>query len=229
MDKGGDSVLNRLGLPNGAIAYADSRAINQRSSVRAGDHFFISVDGGRQRRIEIGPNETMRSLTFKLNAVMLFNGSADVRRSGAGDMLRLTPKPGVTIELTAGADGRDALSGLGLPSGAITGKASLLARSDDATSDAPAVFALELPDYMSITDRGSAQAAYEALSAAQSKIQRAWRDLTQDPALKEMLKGPANGKRGGTVPGYLTAQIANYQSGLDRLMGGGGGETLGLF
>ncbi|WBQ09669.1 SBBP repeat-containing protein [Hyphomonadaceae bacterium ML37] len=229
VDKGGDSVLNRLGLPNGAIAYADSRAINQRSSVRAGDHFFISVDGGRQRRIEIGPNETMRSLTFKLNAVMLFNGSADVRRSGAGDMLRLTPKPGVTIELTAGADGRDALSGLGLPSGAITGKASLLARSDDATSDAPAVFALELPDYMSITDRGSAQAAYEALSAAQSKIQRAWRDLTQDPALKEMLKGPANGKRGGTVPGYLTAQIANYQSGLDRLMGGGGGETLGLF
>ncbi|MCH8488912.1 MAG: SBBP repeat-containing protein [Oceanicaulis sp.] len=229
VDQGGDSVLNRLGLPNGAVAYADSRVINQRSSVRAGDHFFISVNGGRQRRIEIGPNETMRSLTFKLNAVMLFNGSADVRRAREGDMLRLTPKAGVTIELSSGAEGRDALSGLGLPSGAITGKASARERSKDTTSDAPAVFALELPDRLSITDRGTAQAAYEALSAAQAKIQRAWRDLTQDPALKEMLKGPANGKRGGAVPSYLTAQIANYQSGLDRLMSGGGGDTLGFF
>ena len=228
VDQGGDSVLNRLGLPNGAVAYADSRAINQRSSVREGDHFFISVNGGRQRKIEIGANETMRSLTFKLNAVMLFNGSADVRRAREGDMLRLTPKTGVTIELTAGAEGRDALSGLGLPSGAITGKASLLARSDDATSDAPAVFALELPDRLSITDRGTAQAAYEALSAAQAKIQRAWRDLTMDPALKNLLKGPANGRRGGTVPGYLTAQISNYQAGLDRLVNGGG-NTLGFF
>lgn len=227
VDKGGDSVLNRLGLPNGAVAYADSRVINQRSSVRAGDHFFISVDGGRQRRIEIGPNETMRSLTFKLNAVMLFNGSADVRRAREGDMLRLTPKAGVTIELSAGAEGRDALSGLGLPSSAITGKASPRDRAKDTTSDAPTVFALELPDRLSITDRGTAQAAYEALSAAQAKIQRAWRDLTMDPALKNMLKGPANGKRGGVVPSHLTAQIANYQAGLDRLMGGG--NTLGFF
>jgi hypothetical protein len=102
-------------------------------------------------------------------------------------------------------------------------------RAKDTTSDAPAVFALELPDRLSISDRSTAQAAYEALSAAQAKIQRAWRDLTMDPALKNMLKGPANGKRGGAVPSYLTAQIANYQSGLDRLMSGGGGETLGFF
>ncbi|MCC5995753.1 MAG: hypothetical protein JJU18_05215 [Oceanicaulis sp.] len=229
VDSGGDTVLNQLGLPNGAVVYADSRVITQRSSVRAGDHFFISVDGGRTRRIEIGPNETMRSLTFKLNAAMLFNGSADVRRTREGDGLRLTPKAGVTIELTPGANGRDALSALGLPSGSITGKASPRDRNKDATSDAPPVFALELPDMMSIRDRASAQAAYEALSDAQAKIQRAWRELTQDPALKEMLKGPANGKRGGPVPSYLTAQIANYQSGLDRLMGGGGGETLGFF
>ncbi|KAA5803354.1 PQQ-like beta-propeller repeat protein [Alkalicaulis satelles] len=229
VDRGGDTVLNTLGLPNGAVVYADSRVITERSSVRAGDHFFISVDGGRPRRIEIGPNETMRSLTFKLNAAMLFNGSADVRRSREGDGLRLTPRKGVTIELTPGADGRDALSALGLPSGSITGKGSPRERNKDATSDAPPVFALELPDLMSIRDRASAQAAYEALSEAQAKIQRAWRELTMDPALKEMLKGPANGKRGGTVPSYLTAQIANYQSGLDRLMGGGGGQTLGFF
>lgn len=55
----------------------------------------------------------------------------------------------------------------------------------------------------------------------------ACRELTIDPALKELLSGPKAGKRGGTVPACLQAQIANYSAGLDRLMSGGG--TLGLF
>ncbi|MFW5661501.1 MAG: hypothetical protein ACOC05_08955, partial [Oceanicaulis sp.] len=101
---------------------------------------------------------------------------------------------------------------------------------EDTTSDAPAVFALELPGVLSIKDRDSALAAIEALTAAQSKIQRAHRELTMDPALRDVLKGPQAGRRGGPVPAYLTAQTANYEAGLQRLMsGGGGGSTLGLF
>ena len=61
------------------------------------------------------------------------------------------------------------------------------------------------------------------------KIQRAYRELTADPALKEALSGAQNGKRGGTVPSYLTSQINNYQAGLDRLLGGGGGTNASLF
>ncbi|MEQ8434720.1 MAG: hypothetical protein RIA71_10805 [Oceanicaulis sp.] len=230
VDPNGDGVLDRLGLPSGSVAYADSRVITARSSVREGDHFFVSVDGGRKRKITIDADETMRSLTFKLNAVLVLDANADVRRSASGDMLRITPKEGVTVTLSAGKEGQDALSGLGLPDGAIRGKASLVDRDDDSTSDAPKVFALELNKALSIADRDGALAAMEALTDAVSKIQRAHREATLDPALKDLLNGPQAGRRGGTVPAYLQAQLANYSAGLQRLnAGGGGGQTLGLF
>ncbi|WP_430430359.1 hypothetical protein [Oceanicaulis sp.] len=227
VDPTGDNALDKLGFPTGEVRYADSRVITARSSVREGDHFFISVDGGRKKKITIDDDETMRSLTFKLNAVLVLDGTSDVRRSANGDMLRIKPKEGVKIELFAGDDGRDALSGLGLPEGSIIGKASLLDK--DSTSDAPEIFALELPTSLSISDKDGAAKALEALSKAQSVIQRAYRDLTTDPALKALLDGPQAGKRGGTVPAYLTAQVSNYQAGLERLQSGSGSTTLGLF
>ncbi|MGJ3233118.1 MAG: hypothetical protein ACFE0P_15115 [Oceanicaulis sp.] len=231
VDPEGDGVLDRLGLPSGAVAYADSRVVTARSSVREGDHFFVSVDGGRKRKITIDADDTMRSLTFKLNAVLVLDGTSDVRRSSGGDMLRITPKEGVTVTLSAGKEGQDALSGLGLPEGSIRGKASLLKRDEETTSDAPKVFALELPRTLSIADRDGALAAMEALSNAVAKVQRAHRELTLDPALKDLLEGPQAGRRGGTVPAYLQSQLANYSAGLQRLNGGGGGggSTLALF
>ena len=229
VDPGGDSVLDQFGFPSGKVSYADSRVITDRSSVREGDHFFIQVDGGRKRKITIDADDTMRSLTFKLNAVLVLDGNADVRRSQAGDQLRITPKEGVTITLSAGGEGQDALSGLGLPEGSLRGKASLLdGPTDDSTSDAPSVFALELPRTLDISTRDAALKTLDALSAAQSKVQRAWRDLTMDPALRNLLEG-GPGNRGGTVPAYLSSQIANYSAGLQRLNAGGGGSTLGLF
>jgi hypothetical protein len=230
VDPGGDSVLDRFGLPSGQVSYADSRVITARSAVREGDYFFVQVDGGRKKKITIEADDTMRSLSFKLNAALVLDANADVRRSQAGDQLRITPKEGVTVTLSAGGPGQDALSGLGLPDGSIRGKASLLDRNDDdSTSDAPGVFALELPKALKIDDKDAAIVASEALAAAQSKIQRAWRDLTMDPALKALLEGPQAGNRGGTVPAYLSAQLANYSAGLQRLNAGGGGTTLGLF
>ncbi len=228
VDPTGDNSLDKLGFPTGEVRYADSRVITARSSVREGDHFYISVDGGRKKKISIDADETMRSLTFKLNAVLVLDGTSDVRRSSNGDMLRIKPREGVKVELFAGDDGRDALSGLGLPEGSIIGKASLLDK-EESTSDAPEIFAMELPASMSISSKEGAAKALEALSKAQSVIQRAYRDLTTDPALKALLEGPQAGKRGGTAPAYLTAQVANYQAGLDRLLGGSGSTTLGLF
>lgn len=230
VDPAGDNVLSRLGLPSGSLSYSDSRLVTDRSALRAGDHFYVSVDGGRKKKITIETGDTMRSLTFKLNAVFVLDASADVRRSTAGDMLRIKPKEGVTVEFFAGAAGEDALGGLGLPSGAVTGKASLLDKDDgDTTSDAPKIFALELPSRLDISTRDGALAASEALTNAMEKIQRAYRELTTDPALQDLLAGPKAGKRGGTVPAYLQAQLANYSAGLERLQSGGGGGTLGLF
>jgi len=231
VDPGGDSVLDRFGLPSGEVMYADSRVITARSSVREGDHFFVQVDDGRKRKITIDADDTMRSLTFKLNAVLVLDGTADVRRSTDGDQLRIKPKEGVSITLSAGADGQNALEGLGLPEGSVRGKASLLDRDEDSTSNGPSVFALELPRVLDISDRDAALLASEALADAQSKVQRAWRDLTLDPALRSLLEGgPGAGNRNGTAPAYLTAQVANYSAGLQRLQAGpSAGSTIGLF
>lgn len=231
VDPQGDSVLSRLGLPEGRIIYADSRVVTAQSAARAGDHFYVSVDGGRARKITIDENETMRSLTFKLNAVLLLKGSATVARRSGEEFLRITPRDGIKVEFRAGSEGQDGLAGLGLPSGTITGK-SLISRtsSRDESAAAPPSFALRLDSRLDISTRDGAAAANEKLTEAMTVVQRAWRELTQDPALKQLLEGPQAGRRGGQVPAYLQSQIANYNAGLTRLMGGSPqAGTLGFF
>lgn len=217
VDAGGDSVLDALGLPRGAVTYADSRVVTDRSAVREGDHFYLSVNDGRRKKITIEAGDTMRSLTFKINAALLLDGSADVRRSAEGDRLRITPKVGTTIEFFAGAEGRDALSGLGLPAGAVTKTTSLLDK--DKTSDGPPLFAMDIPSIMSLSSRDRALAAFKALEHAMTVVQRAYRDLTTPQSVKDLLTG-GKGDRSGTVPAYLQAQYANYAAGLSRLTGG---------
>ena len=216
---GDDSVLDALGLPTGQLTYSDTRVVTDRSSAREGDHFYISVDGGRRKKVEIDGDDTMRSLTFKINAALVLSGTADVKRGTDGDQLRIKAAEGKTIELFAGGEGRDLLESLGMQPGAIVNTGSLLDK-DSKTSDAPPLFAMALPIGLALGDEEKAEAAYEAIQNGMSQIQRAYREITMDPALKNLLEGPQAGKRGGTVPAYYNAQLANYQAGLDRLMSG---------
>jgi hypothetical protein len=219
-----DSILDDLGLPTGKLVYSDSRVVTDRSAARDGDHFYVSVDGGRRKKVTIDNDDSMRSLTFKINAALILDGTADVRRSSEGDMLRIKAAKGKTIELFAGSTGKDLLQSLGMKPGAIINTGSLLDK-DTKTSDAPTLFAMELPDKMSIGDVDLAAAARESLDMALSIVQRAYRDLTMDPALKELLAGPKAGRSGGTVPAHMQAQLNNYSAGLARLNNGpsGGG------
>jgi hypothetical protein len=221
---GDDSVLDALGLPSGTVTYSDSRVVADRSSAREDDFFYVSVNGGRRKKISIDADDTMRSLTFKINSALVLDGTADVRRGLDGDQLRIKAAKGSTIELFAGSEGRDLLKSLGVQPGAIVNTGSLL-DDDDKTSDAPPLFALELPVGMNLDDEKAAETAFEAIQAAMSKIQRAYREITMDPALKALLDGPQAGKKGGTVPAYYNAQLANYQAGLARLSAGPQGSA----
>ena len=211
---GGDSILDSLGLPAGSLTYSDTRVVTDRSSAREGDHFYISVDGGRRKKITIDGDDTMRSLTFKINAALILDGNADVRRTGEGDKLRIAPKEGSKIELYAGADGQDLLKSLGMEPGSIIKTKSLV--DGDSTSDGPKIFAMGMPTSFDLTTKEKAKEAFEAFQHAMTVVQRTYRDLTTPAALKDLLDG-SKGKKGGTVPAYLTAQIANYSAGLERL------------
>jgi len=90
----GSSDLDVFGLPTGAMFYEDDNTITTRTSARAGDSFYVSVDGGRKRKIIIDADDSYRSLTFKINAVLVLDGKASVSRTSGGDKLMLKPQIG---------------------------------------------------------------------------------------------------------------------------------------
>ncbi len=223
IDPQGASILDAFGLPHGDFLYADSRVITDRSLARAGDSFLISVDGGLKRKVSIDADDNYRALTFKINAITILDGKADVVRGSTGDTLRITPTEGHTIEFFAGPEGRDLLSALGLPEGVVQvdpAKSNL-----DSATAAPPIYGLGIGSALDIGLLKNADIASTVLQDALTTIRTAYRTLTQDPALTDLLNGKNKGAN-GPVPAYLQRQIANYSAGLARLQSGGGGFVI---
>lgn len=178
VDGQGASVLDKLGLPRGTIRFDETRLITAASSVRAGDHFFVKVNGGASLKVTVSATDTMRSLTTRLNSVMLLKGEAVLTRSG-GDGLRISAREGNVVELIRGSSGFDALAGLGLQPGKF-----------DNTKDAPPadakkkdinVFALGLDAGAALTDKTRAQALVLELATAMEAIRGAYLAVNPPP------------------------------------------------
>ena len=211
IDEGGASDLDAFGLPAGVLTYQDERTVAQRTTARAGDHLYLSINGGRKIKIEIDSDDTLRALAFKIDAELLLDGDAKVKRGSEGDLLDLRPKPGVTIELFEGGEGQDLLAALGMEPGAVRKPAE----GEDA--DEVKSYGLDLSSLLKISDLSSAQSATSKIGEAMTTIRSAYRHLTRDPALDDLLNGTRN--QGGAAPAYMLAKIANYQNALARLGG----------
>jgi hypothetical protein len=208
-DGTGSSDLDAFGLPNGALFYQDERLIAQRTAARAGDYFYISVNGGHKRKITIDADDTLRELSFKVNAALVLDGEASVTRATDGDTLKIKPKAGSTVELFHGGAGQDLLQALGLEPGAVS------APSDDPEAEKIKTFGLGLAHTLNLNDRTAAEAAVKAIDTAMTNVRSAYRYLTRDPALEEALaKQPT-----GQAPAHMLAKIASYQEALARLGG----------
>lgn len=212
-DPTGASALDRLGLPAGELHYADSALVADRTSARAGDSFTMLI-GSRKRTITLEDDDTLRGLSFKITNELLLAGEASVSRRSTGDLLRITPNEGVSIELVPGPEGRDLLKALGISPGTVEKPA---AADPDDESSLPKKFALKLADGFSLLTQDDAEAAKKALDAAMSTVRRAYRDVNRDPALDAALEQAAQAS--GPAPAYLTAKIASYQAALQRLGG----------
>jgi hypothetical protein len=208
-DAAGSSDLDVFGLPTGELVYQDSRAVTQRTSARPGDYFTITVNGRRKTKIIVDADDTLRDLTFKINAALILDGAATVTRAGQGDVLKIKPKPGVSIELIAGPQGGDLLKALGLEPGAVAAASTETSDKDHKS------FALGLSSSLKISDRTAAEEALKALDAAMTEVRSAYRHITRDPALDALLKK----KPVGPAPAYMIAKIAQYQDALARLSG----------
>lgn len=171
LDVQGASVLDKLGLPRGTIRFDETRLITAASSVRAGDHFYVKVNGGTSFKVTVSASDTMRSLITRLNSVMVLKGEATMTRSG-GDGLRINAREGNAIELLRGADGFDALAGLGLEPGKLDATKETVAES--APKKERNVFSLGLEGAVSLSDKTLAKAAVLQLGAAMEGIKAAY-------------------------------------------------------
>ena len=134
--------------------------------------------------------------------------------------LKLAPvNPRTQVQLVAGPAGGDALAPLGLTEGIVTNPPSTSSSSSSSTSStgssaasAPTThsYSLRLPSTLSLDSSAGTQAATTALAAAIQTVKSAYTVMSSPPAPTT----PA-----GTVPAYLSDQLANYTAGLERLTG----------
>lgn len=214
---GGASVLDRLGLPQGDIVQKDSKRLIDATSLRAGDRFYVSpAAGGRAVAVTIEARDTLQTLARKIEQasgtkLKVTVSSESEAKAGEGGLtgvsggfqrLTITARDGKTgAVLTAGEGGRDALAGLGLSAGYV---------GPSGGDDALQTFGLSLSKTLSLSDPAAVKAAGEALQAAMKAVRDAYRALAPKPAASAS---------SGTVPAYLTNQLANYQAALARLGG----------
>ncbi len=217
----GDTDLDKFGLPSGKLSTGDTTYVTDRTSARPGDHFFISVDGGRQKKITIESGETYRTLTFKINKELVLDGKAEARRGLDGQTLSIKPSENTRIELFSGSNGKDLLSALSLAPGVLFDK-PVGSEDGDSSSDAPPIVSLELPDTFKLTSKDDAEKVVSQLDSALRGIRKAYRYAIEDPTLAALTQGGNQGKSTQASP-YQLSQLANLQAGLNRLSAGGGG------
>ena len=226
VDSTGSSVLDRLGLPKGTLAYslpaatridADETLVTSATSVRAGDKFYVKTgEGGQSVAVTIAGDDTFKSLTTKINRAMGFQGTATFVIDGDVKELQIKALNGRTsIEISAGKDGRNTLEALGLKEGVVQ---NAVAASTTGSAKPPKkTYGLTLNLSMDLGSSAKIKTASDELRAAMSTIRSAYKDLLTASQPKTTTNPTAN----GPVPAYLTSQIANYQAALSRLTGGG--------
>ncbi len=202
----GVSTLDKLGLPSGALTFAGATDLVSNTTVRPGDSFQIGVGSATPATLTVHAGDTLDSLVARITQATGGRAAATVVTTNGVEHLQIAPTSSQTnLRLLAGPAGSDALAALGLTPTLLTTVTS--------TTKAPtaAPYALGLSGTYSLSDPASAKAAFNALAVAVTAVQKAYTDLSAPP--------PTPGKTGGTVPAYLTAQIAEYQNALARLTG----------
>lgn len=223
----GSSVLTTLGLGPGELQNSQTRDVETQTTLREGDYFYISINGGSKRKVTIQEGDTFSRIANRINRLSFQYISAESSFSNAGYGLKISVSNGSTVQIFAGDGDRDALGALGLEPTKILPTDKSFKLNDEDTDEPGGVFGLKMEEGLSLTTERAAKFAAGQINDAIAEVQRAFRSLTINP-LAELLKKQA-AIENGTVPAHLQAQLANYQSGLYRLMAGGGGGTAGLF
>lgn len=223
----GSSVLDKLGLPTGSVDSTETRNIETQTSARAGDYFYISVNGGRDIKIDIREGDTYDTLATRINTYSTRNLEATVTYGENGPALKIQAQNGAQIDFKAGESGRDALTKLGLEERSILASEVLFDFDDSDEidpNDLGGVFALGLNNAFNFSNKQEAEYIMGQLDSAIRVIQSAHRSLTFDPIKAQLLAEAKNNF--GPAPAYLQERLARYQDGLNRVLAVTGGSII---
>ena len=216
----GASALDALGLPQGALAIQNtpSQLLTANTSVKAGDSFYVQTGSGLPQQVIIDADDTYRTLAQKVEVASGYNATVTTMTLNGEQQLRIAPaNASSSIRIEAGPAGQDALASLGLKEGLASSSALAAApttlNGQPVTSEIKSHYSITVPDSLSLSTNTGVASAQQSLSIAIADVKSIYSDMTT-------AKSTANGANtGGTVPAYLTAQIANYQLALSRLTG----------
>lgn len=224
----GNSVLSKLGLPNGTVQTIQSRNIQTQTSALPGEYFYISVNGGTKQKITISEGDDFKAIATKINRVSFQYIKAEQTLGTDAGQLKITPLNDASIQIFAGDGDKDALKHLGMEPTTVLPASTLFDIGSSSAEGADpnklgGVFALSLQSNFNVQDKKAAAYVSAQLDTAISNVQRAFRSLTYDPVKAEILKQSKASK--GTVPAYLSKQIASYQDALFRIQAITGSST----
>jgi hypothetical protein len=221
VDPAGASVLDRLGLPTGELGFDDSQQLTALSSIRPGDQFTVASGGMPAQTVTIDQGETLDTLQLKIQRASNFAAKVTVVSTTDGQhQLKIEPAySGAVVTFGPGKGDKNALPQLGIPEGVVratnTSKAGVTTPADGK----PTIYGLSLDSNLSLSDDAQVGHALAVLANAQVVIRQAYKDLVT-AATPKSAQNAAAAATSGSVPAYMTAQIANYQAALDRLTGG---------
>jgi hypothetical protein len=218
IDTSGASILDRLGLPKGAIGLDTSQQLTAQSSLRAGEQFTIAAGSGPPTKITIDAGETLDTLALKIQRASGFQALATVTTVSGQRQLKIVPSSTQgTVTLGAGPTGKNALTTLGLPEGMLN--LTKVTNGAIMPSDGGAkIYGLGLSSTLNIDSAAQLSHARAVVGAAMGIVRTAYQDLVT--AATPKLPGAATNGKTGTVPAYLTAELSNLKAGLARLTGG---------
>lgn len=228
VDSSGASVLDRLGLPKGAIGGDPSQQLTAQSSLRPGDQFTVGVANGVTNTITIDPGETLSTLAAKIQRASGSEATATVTTNLSGQQ-QLSIKPAFANSLVvigAGPAGKNALTTLGIPEGELS-QTTFTNNQTLPADGGKKIYGLGLSSTLNLDSAPQIAHAQAVIAAAEGVVRQAYKDLVsantpQTPAQKAAAN---NSSANNPVPTYLSTELANLQAGLARLTGSTSGSA----
>ncbi|HEY2709846.1 MAG TPA: hypothetical protein VGI95_17485 [Caulobacteraceae bacterium] len=216
----GESVLDQLGLPQGVVDGPVSNLVTSTTSVKAGDSFKISINGGSPVTITVRASDTMASLATRIAQASGFRVNASTSpAANSKTALELKPaSPTSVVTLIDGPKGTDALAALGLKPGVVADTKTKNGVTQLQSSGTP-LYGLGLPASLDLSSSANIKTAQVQLAGAMSVIENAYSNL-KNAATPAAVLALQKAQTSGTTPKYISNEIANYQSALTRLTAG---------